>query len=245
MTDVLLPAVLLVSILLVTIVFFAVAIRKLLSSRRSEVLSEDRYELLRDHDYLLEQQFQERQQSMEYFEKTPPQLVEDLKKERGEHLEAQERIENLKHERLRLEQELRQLREQLERERRGHLESRQRVERLEREQKEQSATQLEVERLGQECQRLTEDLEREREKQLAAQQRAKQQQRERARLEREFRGLNAKLDSHRRASNRDRVKEWEASHPRWRRPVLIIGLLFGALIAWLTSLMVALYLLSP
>jgi len=53
---------------------------------------------------------------MEFLGKTPPQLVEALKKERGEHLKARERIEDLKQERLRLEQELHQLKGQLERE---------------------------------------------------------------------------------------------------------------------------------
>ena len=122
MTDVLLPVVLLLSILTLT-----VAIRNLLSSRRSEALGEDRYKLLRDqHERLeflreerqmlikdLERQSQERQRLVELLGKTPPQLVEDLKKEREERLEAQERIEDLKQERLRLERELHQLKEQL------------------------------------------------------------------------------------------------------------------------------------
>jgi pyruvate/2-oxoglutarate dehydrogenase complex dihydrolipoamide acyltransferase (E2) component len=131
MTDVLLPVALLMSILLVSILTLVVAVRNLRSSRRSEALGEDRYELLHDqHDRLeflreerqilaeeLERRSQERQQLMGLLGKTPPQLVEVLKKEREQHLEAQERIENLKHERLRLEQELHQLNEQLERER--------------------------------------------------------------------------------------------------------------------------------
>jgi pyruvate/2-oxoglutarate dehydrogenase complex dihydrolipoamide acyltransferase (E2) component len=117
MTDVSLPVVLMVSILLVSILTFAVTIRNLRSSRRSEALGEDRYELLRDqHDRLellreerqmlieeLERESQQRQQLMEFLGKAPPQLVEDLERERGEHLEAQERLEDLKQERLRLE----------------------------------------------------------------------------------------------------------------------------------------------
>jgi hypothetical protein len=257
MTDTLLPTILLVSILLVSILILAIAIRNLRSSRRSEALGEDRYELLRENwnrlELLreerrmlreeLERQSREREQLMEFMGKTSPQLVEDLKKERGAHLEAQERIEYLKHERVRLEQELHQLREELERERRGHVESQQRAERLERKHQEQSDIQQEVERLGQERQRLTEDLEREREERLGAQRRAEQQEQERAHLEGEVQSLKAELD--RRASTRDQIKEPEASSPRRRRPVLVVGLLLGALVAWLISLMVALYLVFP
>src|SRR5215208_3689795 len=101
MMDLLLPGVLLVSI--VTLI---ITIGSLRSSRRSEVLGEDRYELLRDQrDRLellreerrmlieeLERQSREHQQLMEFLGKIPSQLVEDLKKERREHLEAQERI---------------------------------------------------------------------------------------------------------------------------------------------------------
>jgi len=160
--------------------------------------------------------------------KTPPQLVEDLKTKQAELLEAKERIEDLKQERLRLEQELHQLKAQ-----------------VEREQKEYSGIQLEVERLGQECQRLTEDLEREREERLGAQRRAEQQEQERARLEREFLSLRTELDSNRRSPTRDRAKESEPGHFWWRRPVLAVGLLFGALLMWLTPLAVALYLVTP
>jgi pyruvate/2-oxoglutarate dehydrogenase complex dihydrolipoamide acyltransferase (E2) component len=117
MTDVSLPAALLASILLVSILTLVIAIRNLLSSRRSEALGEDRYELLRDqHDRLellreerqvlieeLEREFRKRQQLMEFLGKMPQQPVEDLNRERGEHLETQERLENLKQERLRLE----------------------------------------------------------------------------------------------------------------------------------------------
>jgi len=259
MTDVSLPAVLLGSILLVSILTLAGTILSLRSSRRSEVLGENRYELLRDQwdrlEFLreerqmliedLERESRERQQLMEFLGKTPSQLVEDLKKERREHVEAQERIEDLKQERLRLEQELHQVKEHLERERRGHLESQQRAERLERHEKEQSGIQQELERLGEERQRLTEDLNREREERLGAQRRADKQEQERARLEGEVRSLGAELDSQRRAATRDPVKESEAGHPWWRRRVLVVGLLFGALIMWLASLGVALYLVSP
>jgi chromosome segregation ATPase len=259
MTDVSLLAALFASILLVSILTLAITIRNLRSSRRSEAVGESRYELLLgQQDRLgflheergmlieeLERQSQERQQLMEFLGKSPPQLVEVLKRERREHLEARERIEELKQEQLRLEQELHQLKGQLERERREHLESQQRAERLEREQKGQSSLQQEVEQLGQERQRLTEDLNREREERLGAQRQAEQQEQERKRLEREFRNLRAELDSRGQVPTRDPVKESEASSPWWRRPVLVIGLLIGALILWLSSLGVALYLLSP
>jgi len=254
MTEVLLPAVLLVGIL--TLI---VAIRTLLSSRRSEALHESRYELLRDqHDRLeflreerqmlieeLGRQPREHQQVMELLGTTPPQLVEDLEKVRGEHLEAKERIENLTQERLHLKQELHQSKEQLEQENRGRLEAQQRAERLEREQKERSGIPHEVQRLGQERQRLTEAFEREREERLGAQRRAEQQEQEQARLEGELQSLKAELDSHRRAPTPGRVMKAEAGKPWWRRPVLVVGLLLCTLGAWLTSLMVALYLVSP
>jgi hypothetical protein len=99
--------------------------------------------------------------------------------------------------------------------------------------------------LGEERQRLTDDLEREREERLRAERQADSQVQERARLEGEFRSLRAELDSQRRAPTRDPFNQSEASHPWWRRPVLVIGLVFGALILWLTSLGIGLYLLSP
>jgi chromosome segregation ATPase len=259
MTEVSLPAVLLGSILLVIILTLAGTILSLRSSRRSEALGEDRYELLRDQwdrlEFLreerrmliedLERQSRERQQLMEFLGKTPSQLVEDLKKERREHLEAQERIEHLKQEGLRLEQELHQAKEHLDQERRAHLEAQQRAERLERHEKEQSGIQQELEQLGEERQRLTEDLKREREERLRAERLADNQEQERVRLEEESRSLRAELDSQKQAPTPDPVEASEASHPWWRRPVLVIGLVLGALILWLTSLGVGLYLLSP
>ncbi len=91
MTNLLVPAVLLVSI--VTLV---IAIGILRSSRRSENLGEDRYELLRDqHDRLellreerrmlteeLERESRERRQLTEYLEETDPRLVEHLERRR-------------------------------------------------------------------------------------------------------------------------------------------------------------------
>ena len=259
MTDVLPLVVILLSILLVGLLTLAVAIRTMRSSVRSEILGEDRYELLRDQwnrlEVLreerqmlieeLERESRERQQLTEMLGKTPPQLVEDLKKVRREHLEAQERIEDLKQERLRLEQGLHQLEEQLERDRRARLESQRRAEQLERQQKELPGIQQEVERLNGERQRLTEELNKEREEHSAAQRRAEQQEKERARLEKEFRRLRAALDSRGRVLARDQAKESELGRPWWRRPVLVVVLLFGAFLLWLTSLIVGLYQVSP
>lgn len=259
MTDALLPGILVGSILLVSILTLAGTILSLRSSRRLGALGEDRNELLRDQwdrlEFLqderqmlideLERQSRERQLLVEFLGKTPPQLVEDLKKERRNYLKAQERIEDLKQERLRLEQELYQLKEQVEQEHRGHVESLRRAELLELQQKEQSGIQEELERLGQEHQHLTEDLKREREQRLRAQRQADKQEQERTRLEGEVRSLRAELERQRRVPARDPVKASEASHPWWRRRALVVGLLIGALILWLTSLMVALYLASP
>lgn len=259
MIDVLPLVVILVSILLVGLLTLAVAIRTMRSSGRSEMLGEDRYELLRDQwnrlEVLreerqmlieeLERESRERQHLMDLLGKTPPQLVEDLKKERSGHLEAQKRIENLKQERLRLEQGLHQLGKQLDRERQARLESQRRAEQLERQRKEQSGIQQEIERLNQERQGLTEELKKEREEHLTAQRRAEQQEKERARLESEIRPLRATLDSHGREPARDQVKGPELGRPGWRRPVLVVGLLIGVLLLWIISLMVGLYLATP
>jgi ferric-dicitrate binding protein FerR (iron transport regulator) len=99
--------------------------------------------------------------------------------------------------------------------------------------------------LGQEHQRLTEDLKREREERLEAQRQAERQEQERSRLERELRRSQAELDSQRQPPARDQTEKSEARPPWWRRPILVVGLLFGALAAWLTSLVVALNLLAP
>src|SRR5215211_7230917 len=112
--DFLLPAVLLVSI-----VTLAVAIGALRSSRRSEDLGEDRYELLRDqHDRLemlreerrmlteqLERESRERRQLAEYLEETDPRLRENLGRRRQAHIASERDVERLEEERLRLEQE--------------------------------------------------------------------------------------------------------------------------------------------
>src|SRR5215210_8983562 len=101
MMDVLLPVVLLISI-----VTLAIVIGTLRSSRRSEGLGEDRYELLRNqHNWLealreerttlmeaLQRETSERQEFMESLKGTEPQLA-DLAREREEHLEVQRRAE--------------------------------------------------------------------------------------------------------------------------------------------------------
>src|SRR5215210_6329817 len=119
---------LLPTVLLVSIITLAVAIGALRSSRRSEGLGEDRYELLRDqHDRLemlreerhmlveeLDRESQERRQLTEYLADTDPRLAENLKRRQ------QVRAEN-EHRTRRLEEQLRRLEEELEQERQARL----------------------------------------------------------------------------------------------------------------------------
>jgi hypothetical protein len=133
------------------------------------------------------------------------------------------------------------LEEELELERRGHQEILRRAEGLEREQKQRSGIQQEAERLSQEHQRLAEELAREREEHLNVQRRAERQEQELARLEQELRQSQAELEPRKRAPARAASR---ASRPWWRRPLLVVGLLLGALIAWFTSLAVALNMLA-
>jgi hypothetical protein len=93
--------------------------------------------------------------------------------------------------------------------------------------------------------RLTADLKGEREKLAEARRRGDEQERERARLERELQRMKKERDKLRRTPLRNRARETEGDHPWWRRPVLLGGLLFGGLVAWVTSLVVALSMLSP
>ena len=131
--------------------------------------------------------------------------------------------------------------EVLDRERWGHQEILRRAEGLEREQTEVSEVQQEAERLGQERERLAEDLERGREERVEVQRRAEQLEQERARLEQELGRSQAELERRKRAPARAASR---ASRPWWRRPILVVGLLVGALIAWFTSLAVALNMLA-
>ena len=114
MMDLLLPV-----ILLASIASFTVAILTFRSSRRSENLGQDRYELLRDQqDRLemlreerrmlteqLERESRERQQLTEYLEETDPRLRENLKRRLQARLESEREVEGLEEERRRLEQE--------------------------------------------------------------------------------------------------------------------------------------------
>src|SRR5918995_4269895 len=117
-------------VLLIGVATLSVAFYSLRSSRRSEGLGEDRYELLRDqHERLevmseerrtlieeLERESQQRQHLIEVLEQARPQLAEGLERVLQEHQAAQSTIQQQNQERLRLEQELRRLEEELERE---------------------------------------------------------------------------------------------------------------------------------
>src|ERR671912_774692 len=123
MMDLLLPV-----ILLASVASFIVAIFTFRSSRRSEDLGEDRYELLRDQQERLEllreerrmlteqleRESRERRQLTEYLEETDPRLRENLERRRQAHIESGRDVERLEEEWRRLEQEHRQLREELE-----------------------------------------------------------------------------------------------------------------------------------
>ena len=218
-----------------------VGIRILQSSRRSEGLGEDRNELLRDqYERLellreerqvlieeLEGESRERRQLMEYLGGGRTQLADDQEME-------QVRTENARNanqseqERLRLEQQLDQLHDELEREQRTHLEAQQHTEQLE-----------------QEHQQLTVDLQNERQEHSEVQQRSEQQEQEKASLEQELQRMKEEADSQKRVSSRNRSQVRGGSRPLWRRVVLLGGLVLVVLVAWLTSLMVALSILTP
>jgi chromosome segregation ATPase len=226
-SEALLTVILLLGIATLTISFYA-----LRSSRRSEGLGEDRYELLRDqHDRLtllreergmlvevLERESQERRQLMESLKAASPQLVDDLEQFRQESVENARRAdEQQEQERLRLEQELQRLEQE-----------------LEQVSDERSRIQQKAEGAAHDLQQLKGDLESEKDKRQEAQRGAEQLEQERLRMKREL----------------DRSKEESEgrgpkARPWWRRPVLVVGMLLGALAAWFTSLIVALNLLSP
>jgi hypothetical protein len=86
---------------------------------------------------------------------------------------------------------------------------------------------------GEGRQQLAGELEWEREKGLEAQRRAEQLEEKGIRLEWELGRLKEEP-----GGRRSEARPW------WRRYVLVVGLLFGALAAWFTSL-VAMNLLSP
>jgi hypothetical protein len=56
--------------------------------------------------------------------------------------------------------------------------------------------------------------------------------------------LQAELDRRKRGPARNRDDKPGASHPWWRRPLLVVGLLLGVLITWFISLVVALSMLA-
>jgi Flp pilus assembly protein TadB len=116
-----------------------------------------------------------------------------------------------------------------------------RAEELEREQTEMSGVQQEAERLRQERHRLAEDFERAHEEHLNVQQRAERQEQELARLEQELEESQAALERRKQAPARAASR---ASRPWWRRPLLVVGLLLGVLMAWFASLAVALNMLA-
>ena len=66
-----------------------------------------------------------------------------------------------------------------------------------------------------------------------------------ARLEQELRQSQAELNRRKRSATRNRVAESGSSRPWWRKPLPVIGLLLGVLIAWFVSLAVALSMLAP
>jgi hypothetical protein len=73
------------------------------------------------------------------------------------------------------------------------------------------------------------------------QRRAEQKELELARLEQELGRSQAELERRKRAPA---SAASGASHPWWRRPILVVGLLLGILIVWFTSLAVVLNMLA-
>jgi hypothetical protein len=227
-------------VLVVGIATLAVAIRALQSSRRSEELGEDRYELLRDQRSrlellreerlaLLEELKRESQERRSFMEEARPGIAEDLDQERQESVREAEQLEQ---ERRRLEQECRLLEEELEHERQAREETARTAELQEGD--EQSRIEQQAERVAQDLQQLRGDLEREREERLKAQRLAEQLGQERRRLEQELSRSKGGSRSQR-----------PAASPWWRKPIPVVVVLLGSLIVWLTSLVVALNILNP
>jgi chromosome segregation ATPase len=210
------------------------------SSRRSVNLGEDRNELLRDqYERLellreerqvllkkLEGESRERHQLMEHLGgRAQPKDDRELEQARAENARIAEESEQ---ERLRLEQQLDQLQQELEREQRTHMEAQQQTERLESEH-----------------QQLTVDLQNERQERSEAQQRSEQHERELALLEQQLQHMKEEADVQRGGSSPNRSQMRGEPRPLWRRITLFGGLLLVVLAAWLTSLMVALSILTP
>jgi DNA repair exonuclease SbcCD ATPase subunit len=223
MIDVLLPVVLFVSV-----ATLAIAIGALLSSRRSQTLAEDRYELLRDQQdrlellreerrMLIEELAREFKESQQFIAETHPDEAEGLEQESQARAESARGTEEQDQERLRLKQELEQ-------ERQARAESARRAEEQEQERL----------RLEQEHRRLEEELERASRRDSEIQQRIEQLEQERLRLEQEPARPNGGPDN-----GRPKARPW------WRQPQLVVALLLGSLVLWFTSLLVALNLLNP
>lgn len=229
-------------IFLTCIATLVVGIRVLKSSRRSEVLGEDRNELLHDqYERLellreerqvlieeLEGESRERRQLMEYLGGDRTQLVDDREMGLQGGTENPHGAKQSEQERLRLEQQRDRLQEELEREQRTHLEAQQQTERLE-----------------QERQQLIVDLENERQERSEAEQQSEQKEQEIVSLEHELQRVKEEADSQRRVSTHNRSQMREDSRPLGRRVVLLGGLALVVLVAWLTSLMVALSIMTP
>jgi chromosome segregation ATPase len=239
---------LLLVVLLASVASFAVAILTFRSSRRSEDLGEDRYELLRDQrerlDLLreerrmlteeLERESRERRHLTQFLEETDPRLSAGLERRRQAPLESEPEAQRLEEERRRLQRE--------------HQEILRRAEELEREQTEVAGVQQEAQRLRQEGQRLAEDLERGREERAEVQRRAEQQEQELARLKQELLRSQAEPDREAALDRGDKSgasPSWRRRPTFWRRrPIVVAGILLGALVAWFTSLVVALNVLA-
>ena len=229
-------------IFLTCIATLGVGIRILQSSRRSEALGEDRNELLRDqYERLevlreerqvlieeLEGESRERRQLMEYLGGDQTQLADDRETESQRQAEIARNAQQFEQERLLMEQELHQLHDELEREQQTHLETQQHAERLELEH-----------------QQLTVDLQDARQQHSEAELRSEEQEQENAALVQELQRMKEEAHSLKEVSSQNRSRTRKGSYPVWRRIGLLAGLVLVVLVAWLTSLMVALSILSP
>jgi chromosome segregation ATPase len=228
-------------IFLTCIATLVVGIRILQSSRRSEVLGEDRNELLRDQYERLELLREERQVLIEKLEGESrerlklmeylggdPTRPDDRERELQEGTENSRLAEQAEQERLLLEQQIDQLHDELERERRTHLEAQQHAEQLEREHQD-----------------LTVELRNERQERLEVEQRSEHQEQEMASLEQEIQRMQEEANDQKRMSSRNRSQMRGGPRPLGRRVALLGALIIVVLVAWLTSLMVALSILTP
>jgi chromosome segregation ATPase len=244
MTDALLFAILWVGVATLTVAVFTWR-----SSRRSEALGEDRYELLRDQRdrlgfldkerrMLIEELKRESEARQRFVEDMHPQVAKDVEQERRQ-LEEQ-----LGQERQARAQSVRSMEEQEQEWQRLEQERRRLEEQLGWEQDERARSQQASEQVAQQLEQLRGDLKREQEEHSEIQRRAEQLEQERQRLEWELKQSKEEVGSVGRAPAPNRAGQAGDESPRWRRPVLIVGLLLGALAMWLTSLVVAINLLS-